>query len=271
MAEAGTTEKTKLVIAASSLGTIFEWYDFYLYGLLATILSAQFFSGVNETTGFILALAAFAAGFFVRPFGAICLRPDRRPRRPQEHLPRHHGHHGLLDLRGRTAAELRNRRRARADAAGAAAAAAGPRARRAIWRRRDLRCRACARRQARLLHQLDPDHRDARPVRDIADRHRHALGDWRGSVRRLGLADPVPAVGAAASGVAVDPTAAQREPGLPADEGGRRDVAGAAARKPSGNGRTCASSSSLCSAPSPARRWSGTPASSTPSSSSKRR
>ena len=63
--------KTKLVIAASSLGTIFEWYDFYLYGLLATILSAQFFSGVNETTGFILALAAFAAGFFVRPFGAI--------------------------------------------------------------------------------------------------------------------------------------------------------------------------------------------------------
>jgi len=59
------------VIAASSLGTIFEWYDFYLYGLLATIITAQFFSGVNETTGFILALAAFAAGFFVRPFGAL--------------------------------------------------------------------------------------------------------------------------------------------------------------------------------------------------------
>jgi MFS family permease len=60
-----------LVIAASSLGTMFEWYDFYLYGLLATIISAQFFSGVNETTGFIFALAAFAAGFAVRPFGAI--------------------------------------------------------------------------------------------------------------------------------------------------------------------------------------------------------
>lgn len=59
------------VIGASSLGTIFEWYDFYLYGLLATIISAQFFSGVNETTGFIFALAAFAAGFAVRPFGAI--------------------------------------------------------------------------------------------------------------------------------------------------------------------------------------------------------
>src|SRR5687768_11019143 len=66
-----TARRDRLVIAASSLGTVFEWYDFYLYGLLATIISAQFFSGVNETTGFIFALAAFAAGFAVRPFGAI--------------------------------------------------------------------------------------------------------------------------------------------------------------------------------------------------------
>lgn len=67
--EATGTEKR--VILASSLGTVFEWYDFYLYGLLATVISAQFFSGVNETTGFIFALAAFAAGFAVRPFGAL--------------------------------------------------------------------------------------------------------------------------------------------------------------------------------------------------------
>jgi predicted MFS family arabinose efflux permease len=60
-----------LIIGASSLGTVFEWYDFYLYGLLAAVISAQFFSGVNETTGFIFALAAFAAGFAVRPFGAL--------------------------------------------------------------------------------------------------------------------------------------------------------------------------------------------------------
>src|SRR6188474_236544 len=59
------------VIAASSLGTIFEWYDFYLYGLLAAAITSQFFSGVNETTGFIFALAPFAAGFAVRPFGAL--------------------------------------------------------------------------------------------------------------------------------------------------------------------------------------------------------
>jgi MFS family permease len=53
------------------VGTVFEWYDFYLYGLLATAITTHFFSGVNETTGFILALAAFAAGFGVRPFGAL--------------------------------------------------------------------------------------------------------------------------------------------------------------------------------------------------------
>jgi MFS family permease len=69
--ERTSSQRTRLVIAASSVGTIFEWYDFYLYGLLATILSVQFFAGVNETTGFILALAAFAAGFAVRPFGAL--------------------------------------------------------------------------------------------------------------------------------------------------------------------------------------------------------
>ncbi len=65
------TGSEKKVILASSLGTVFEWYDFYLYGLLATVISAQFFSGVNETTGFIFALGAFAAGFAVRPFGAL--------------------------------------------------------------------------------------------------------------------------------------------------------------------------------------------------------
>ena len=59
------------VVFASSLGTVFEWYDFYLYGSLAAIISKQFFAGVNETTAFIFALLAFAAGFAVRPFGAI--------------------------------------------------------------------------------------------------------------------------------------------------------------------------------------------------------
>lgn len=70
-APAAQRRREALVIGASSLGTVFEWYDFYLYGLLATHISRHFFSGVNETTGFILALGAFAAGFAVRPFGAL--------------------------------------------------------------------------------------------------------------------------------------------------------------------------------------------------------
>lgn len=64
------TSGHKRVIIASSLGTVFEWYDFFLYGSLAANIAHQFFSGVNETTGFIFTLLAFAAGFFVRPFGA---------------------------------------------------------------------------------------------------------------------------------------------------------------------------------------------------------
>ncbi len=67
----GVDKKHRRVIFASSLGTVFEWYDFYLYGSLSAVITKQFFSGVNETTGFIFALLAFAAGFFVRPFGAL--------------------------------------------------------------------------------------------------------------------------------------------------------------------------------------------------------
>lgn len=65
------TKEERRVIFASSLGTVFEWYDFYLYGSLSAVIAAQFFSGVNPTAAFIFALLAFAAGFAVRPFGAL--------------------------------------------------------------------------------------------------------------------------------------------------------------------------------------------------------
>ncbi|MFB9953380.1 MFS transporter [Rhizobium puerariae] len=65
------TREEKKVIFASSLGTVFEWYDFYLYGSLATFIGAAFFSQYPETTRNIFALLAFAAGFLVRPFGAL--------------------------------------------------------------------------------------------------------------------------------------------------------------------------------------------------------
>lgn len=69
--ERSMTGEERLVIFASSLGTVFEWYDFYIYGTLAPILAAQFFAGVNPSAAFIFTLLAFAAGFFVRPFGAL--------------------------------------------------------------------------------------------------------------------------------------------------------------------------------------------------------
>jgi MFS family permease len=65
------TASHRRVIVASSLGTVFEWYDFYLYGSLAAIIAKQFFSALDPTSGFIFALLAFAAGFAVRPFGAL--------------------------------------------------------------------------------------------------------------------------------------------------------------------------------------------------------
>jgi MFS family permease len=70
-AAAEDRKRERLVIGASSLGAMFEWYDFFLYGALATYIARHFFSGVNETTAFIFALAAFAVGFIVRPLGAL--------------------------------------------------------------------------------------------------------------------------------------------------------------------------------------------------------
>src|SRR5215813_2989870 len=68
---AGIDRAHRRVILASSLGTVFEWYDFYLYGSLAAVIGKHFFAGVNPTTAFIFSLLAFAAGFAVRPLGAI--------------------------------------------------------------------------------------------------------------------------------------------------------------------------------------------------------
>src|SRR3954471_11121124 len=70
---AAVTERRKmpLVGAASSAGTVFEWYDFFIYGSVAPIIAKHFFAAAGETQGYILTLLTFAVGFFARPFGAI--------------------------------------------------------------------------------------------------------------------------------------------------------------------------------------------------------
>src|SRR6201993_4214974 len=68
---AGMTSEEKFVIFASSLGTVFEWYDFYLYAVLAPFFAALFFPPGNDTAALLSAFATYAAGFLIRPFGAL--------------------------------------------------------------------------------------------------------------------------------------------------------------------------------------------------------
>src|ERR1051326_5275093 len=77
--EGAMTSEQRMVIFASSLGTVFEWYDFYIYGTLGAFLAKYFFSNVPPNVGFIFALLAFAAGFAVRPFGALIFGRTAKP------------------------------------------------------------------------------------------------------------------------------------------------------------------------------------------------
>ncbi|HYD73446.1 MAG TPA: MFS transporter, partial [Candidatus Binatia bacterium] len=67
---AAPAQSPAMVVGAASLGTMFEWYDFFLYGSLAVYIAQHFFASVGEATAFIFALIAFGAGFVARPFGA---------------------------------------------------------------------------------------------------------------------------------------------------------------------------------------------------------
>ena len=180
------TSEERLVIFASSLGTVFEWYDFYIYGTLGVFLAKYFFSNVPPNVGFIFTLLAFAAGFAVRPLGALVFG------RIGDLVGRKYTFLVTMTLMGRRhvlhrpAAVLCPVGHRGADGADRPAAGAGPGARRRVRRRGDLRRRARASRQARLLHVLDPDDGDARAVHGPAadPRHPHdrsartAFADW---------------------------------------------------------------------------------------------
>src|SRR5690349_3554465 len=70
-AQTAAPRSSPFVITGAALGSLFEWYDFFLYGALAAEIAKRFFAGVDEATGFVLALATFGAGFAVRPLGAL--------------------------------------------------------------------------------------------------------------------------------------------------------------------------------------------------------
>ena len=226
----GMTAEERKVIFASSLGTVFEWYDFYIYGTLGAFLAKYFFSNVPPNVGFIFALLAFAAGFAVRPFGALIFG------RLGDMIGRKYTFLITMTLMGigtffigllAELCDLGHRRAGRSDRA---AAGPGPCARRRIWRCRDLRRRACAGEQARLLHLLDSDHGDARSVHGAAAHSGHPHLDGRSVVRRLGLAHSVPAVGHPARGLDLDPIEPERIADLREDEGRGQDLEAAAGR-----------------------------------------
>ena len=137
---------------------MFEWYDFYLYGSLVTIITKKFFSGMNDTTAFLFALLAFAAGFFVRPFGALVFG------RLGDLVGRKYTFLVTIVIMGASTALVGVL--PTYETAGViapiifivAAAAAGPRARRSVRWGGDLHRRTRPGGQARPLYELDPDH-----------------------------------------------------------------------------------------------------------------
>ena len=112
------TPEERRVIFASSLGTVFEWYDFYLYATLAPFFAALFFPPGQRHRGAAVGLRHLRRRLPGAPVRRAGVRPHRRPRRPQVHLPRHHRGDGRRDLRGRPAADLRSDRLAGAGPAG---------------------------------------------------------------------------------------------------------------------------------------------------------
>ena len=167
-----SSREVRKVIFASSLGTVFEWYDFYIYADAGAVLrDAVLPDGQRRPRRCWRSFATYAAGFLVRPFGALVFG------RIGDLVGRKYTFlvtiivMGLSTAAGRHAADLRYDRHAVADAPRAAAAGAGPRARRRVRRRGHLRRRARPRREARPAHELDPDHRHARLL-PFAGRHR---------------------------------------------------------------------------------------------------
>ena len=239
--------EVRRVIFASSLGTVFEWYDFYLYGSLAAIISRQFFSGVNPTAGFIFALLAFAAGFAVRPFGALVFgRLGDLVGRKYTFLVTivimgvstfvvgilpSYAQIGIIAPVVLILLRLLQGLALGGEYGGAATYVAehAPHGKRGA------------------LHVVDPDHGDARAV-PVAARHpRLPHGARHAGVRGVGLAHSVPRLARAARHLGVDPAQAQRVAAVPGDEGGGEDVEGAAARVVRRVGQPARSCCSRCS------------------------
>jgi hypothetical protein len=190
MAEVGQERASmRTVVAASSAGTAFEWYDFFIFGSLTQVISKTFFAGLSDTAGYIAALALFGVGFAFRPLGALVFgKIGDQAGRKGAFLATVLSD-GRRDLRHRLPADLPAGRDHLADPADPDALRAGLRPGRRIWRGGDLCRRALAVGQARLVDLVGADLGRLRPVRRPAGDpgHRWALGKYG---RRRGPSTP---------------------------------------------------------------------------------
>lgn len=204
VSHAPMTSEEKKVIFASSLGTVFEWYDFYLAGSLAVYISKTFFSGVNPTAGFIFTLLGFAAGFAVRPFGAIVFG------RLGDMVGRKYTFLVTIVIMGLSTFLIGFLPGYATIGIAAPIIFIAMRLLQGLalggeYGGRDLCRGARAVEQARRLDSVDPDDCDPRPLH-LADRDsRGAHHGRRRAVRRMGVAHSVPRVDPAARRVRVDP------------------------------------------------------------------
>src|SRR3954454_3409298 len=220
------------VIFASSLGTVFEWYDFYLYAVLAPFFAALFFPPGNQTAALLSAFAAYAAGFLVRPFGALVFgRIGDLVGRKYTFLvtilfmgaatflvgllPTFASVGWLAPILMVTLRLVQGLALGGEYGGGAAPAGGEPPPRRG----RDLRGGTRAAGQARLRHGLDPDHGDAGPFPCAARDLSLPLEHGRQDLRRMGLARAVLGVHHPAHLLGLHPPEAARIADLPADEG----------------------------------------------------
>ncbi len=202
------------VIIASSAGTAFEWYDFFIFGSLAPVISKSLLCWARSDSCAARGLGLVCCGLRLPPPWRADLRRRRRPARPQGRLPHHGQPDGRSDLPYRPPSHLCPSRNTRPDAAHPAADPAGDCAWRRIWRCRHLRRRACAKGQARRIDGMDSVIGVVRAACRTPRDRRHAHVDRRRCLCCLGLADPLPHVRRAPRHLGLDARQALREPGI---------------------------------------------------------
>ena len=185
--EAHAPTNMRLVVIASSVGTTFEWYDFFLFVPLATIISKVFFAGLNDSAAYIFALLSFAAGSPPVPL-ARSSSAGSAIGRSQGYVSDHDNADGRRYVRGRPAAELRPSGSRLADPLYPASNAPGRRPRRGMGRAAIYIAEHADPDKTRVHDQLDRNLRGVRAWRRACRGPRHPLNAGRGALRGMGLA-----------------------------------------------------------------------------------